>query len=150
MKCRRSLLFVSILALGGCEPLRGVVSEKDVNSRVDLGCVDLSLRYTFGVIERWDYTSDGGIFPKGTEVAQFAYYKSNDGAGWARLDLGEVEKHLRVEHSFTGIGAALPQDYFPPALSAMQKASDAVRTDCHLDLGNMKLKAVGQDIDVLD
>lgn len=150
MKHRKNLLIIAVLMLGGCEPMRGVVSEKDVNSGVDLGCVDASLRRAFGKIERWDYTSDGGTFPKGTEVAQFAYYRTNDSAAWATLHIGEVAKHIRVEHSFTGAGPELPQDYFPPALRAMRKASDAVRTDCHLDLRNMRLKAVGQDVDVLD
>ena len=138
------------MTLGGCEPLRGIVSEKDQQATVDIGCVDTTLRQTFGKIERWDYVDDGTTFPKGTNVAQFAYYKTEDSAGWATLDVGRVDNKTRITHSFTGIGAALPQQTFPPAMRAMRKAGEALKIACNLDLSNMELKAVGQSVEALN
>jgi hypothetical protein len=144
------ILVLAEIALGGCEPLRGVVSESDLHTPVDIGCVDRTLRKAFGKIERWDYVDDGGTFPKDTDVAQFAYYKTENGAGWATLDIGRVNDKTRITHSFTGIGAELPQQYFPPAIRAMEKAGRILRADCNLDLSGMELKAVGQSVDALN
>lgn len=125
------------------------MSEKDIESTVDIRCVDAALRATFGKIERWDYVDDGTTFPNGTSVAQFAYYKSGDSAGWATLDVGRVSSTTRITHSFTGIGAELPQRLFPPAIRAMEKANRALKAACNLDLTDMKLDSVGQDVEAL-
>ena len=140
---------LAALTLCGCEPLRGIVSEKDVGTAVDTDCVDKTLRQSFGSIERWDYVADGDTFPEGTRVAQFAYY-NGESAGWATLHIGRVKDKTRITHSFTGIGAELPQQVFPPALLAMQKAGRVLRMTCNLDLSGMKLKAVGQSVEALD
>jgi hypothetical protein len=142
-------LGLAAFTLCGCEPLRGVVSEKDIGTTVDTRCVDKALRQAFGKVERWDYVADGGTFPSGTSVAQFAYY-NGESAGWATLDVGRVKGKTRVTHSFTGIGAELPQPSFPPALRAMRKAGRVLRMACNLDLSGMKLKAVGQSVEALD
>ena len=138
------------LLLGGCEPERGIRSNRDYPSAVDVTCVDRALRSTFGEVERWDYVSDGGTFPKGTPVAQFAYYHSSDRAGWATLEIGAVEDGSRVSHAFTGVGSALPQSRFPPALDAMRQASDALGKACDLNLGGMEMREIGQDVDALN
>ncbi len=150
MRRNEVILFFAAVTLGGCEPLRGIVSEKELPATVDIGCVDATLRQTFGKIERWDYVDDGSTFPRGTNVAQFAYYKTEDSAGWATLDMGRVKDKTRITHSFTGIGAELPQKSFPPALRAMRKASQVLKVACKLDLSNMELKAVGQRVDALN
>ena len=150
MKGRISALVLASIALAGCEPLRGVVSEGDFSSSADLDCIDQTLRGAFDQVERWDYRSDGGTFPGGTQVAQFAYYSSADKAGWATLHVAAVDAGTRVEHRFTGIGSELPQEHFPPAFDAMRKASEAVRAACGIDLSGMQLRAVGQKVDALD
>jgi hypothetical protein len=149
MRRNRFFLLLAAVALCGCEPLRGIVSEKDIQATVDIGCVDTTLRQTFGKIERWDYVDDGSTFPKGTNVAQFAYYKTEDSAGWVTLDIGRVNGKTRITHSFTGIGAELPQQSFPPAMGAMQEADHALKASCALDLSGMKLNPVGQNVEVL-
>jgi hypothetical protein len=143
------LLYLPLL-LGGCEPERGIRSNRDYSSPVDVNCVDRTLRDTFGKVERWDYTSDGGNFPKGTQVVQIAYYQRPDGDGWATLEIGPVDGETRISHAFSGIGAELPQDAFPPAIAAMNKASDAVRNACRLDLSGMEMHEIGQDVDALN
>ena len=100
-------------------------------------------------IERWDYVDDGSTFPKGTDVAQFAYYKTGDSAGWVTLDIGRVNDMTRITHAFTGIGAELPQQSLPPAMRAMQNAARALKASCGLDLSGMKLDAVGQRVEAL-
>lgn len=142
-------LALAAFALCGCEPLRGVVSEKDVGTTVDTRCIDMTLRQAFGKVERWDYVADGNVFPNGTSVAQFAYHNGNS-AGWVTLDVGSVNGKTRVSHSFTGIGAELPQQSFPPAFRAMQKAGQVLKTACNLDLFGMKFKAVGQSVEALN
>jgi hypothetical protein len=142
-------LALAAVTLCGCEPLRGVVSEKDSGAAVDIKCVDRTLRRAFGKVERWDYIDDGSTFLIGANVAQFAYY-NGDGAGWATLQVGPVRGGTRVAHSFTGVGAELPQQSFPPAIRAMHKAEKLLGTACSLDLSGLKLKAVGQDVDALD
>lgn len=136
--------------LVGCEPERGIRSNRDVASRVDVDCVDRTLRETFGKVERWDYVSDGGTFPDGTSVAQFAYYSTPDKDGWATLHIGQVGTGTRVSHEFTGMGAELPQASFPPALAAMRRASNALSMACRLDLSGMDVREIGQDVDALD
>ncbi len=126
------------------------MSERDLHTPADIGCVDKTLRKAFGKIERWDYVDDGSTFPKGTNVAQFAYYKTENSAGWATLDIGRVNDKTRVTHSFTGIGAELPQQSFPPAIRAMEKAGRVLKADCNLDLSGMELKAVGQSVEALN
>ncbi|MFW2830692.1 hypothetical protein [Sphingomonas sp. ID0503] len=147
----RTALALALLAfaLCGCEPLRGVVSQKDVGTAVDTKCIDKTLRQAFGKVERWDYVADGNTFPNGTSVAQFAYYNWNS-AGWVTLDVGRVNGKTRVSHSFTGIGPELPQQSFPPAIRAMQKAGEVLRMACNLDLSSMKLRAVGQSVEALN
>src|SRR4051812_37343449 len=140
------ILALAAITLCGCEPPRGVVSERDLSTPVDIGCVDRTLRKAFGKIERWDYVDDGSSFPKGTNVDQFAYYKTEHGAGWVTLDIGRVNDKTRVTHSFTGMGGELPQQSFPPAIRAMEKAGRVLRADCNLDLSGMELKAVGQSV----
>lgn len=150
MRRNELILVLATLTLCGCEPLRGVVSERDFQTPVDIGCVDTALRQAFGKIERWDYVDDGSTFPKGTNVAQFAYYKTEDSAGWATLDIGRVNDKTRVTHSFTGIGAELPQETFPPAMRAMRKADQVLKAVCNVDLSGMELKPVGQSVDALN
>ena len=138
------------LLLGGCEPERGIRSNRDFASQIDVACVDRALRQTFGEVNRWDYVSDGGTFPKGTPVAQLAYYKWNDGVGWTRLEIGPVADKTRVSHSFTGIGAELPQASFPPAMKAMAEADAVLKKECGLNLSGMEWREIGQDVDVLN
>lgn len=148
MKSVRLLAVFAAIQLPGCEPLRGVVSEKDTGATIDISCADEALRSAFGKIQRWDYVDDGsGSFPNGTEVAQFAYYQPKDGAGWATLHVGRVGDKTRMTHSFTGVGAELRQDTFPPAKMAMEKATRVLKAECGADLSGMKLKAVGQKVD---
>jgi len=101
-------------------------------------------------VERWDYVSDGGTFPKGTNVAQIAYYKWDEGVGWTTLHIGSVAEGTRISHAFTGIGAELPQASFPPAMKAMAKASAALQTACGLSLSGMEWREIGQDVEALD
>jgi hypothetical protein len=144
-----ALIGLSLL-VAGCEPERGIRSNRDYASTVDLDCVDRELRKAFGQIERWDYVSDGGTFPKGTSVAQFAYYRTSDRAGWATLEIGAVENVTRISHAFTGIGSELPQSTFPPALNAMHQASVALGRACRLNLSGMEMHEIGQDVDALN
>lgn len=144
-----SLLCLPLL-LAGCEPERGIRSNGDFASQVNVACIDRALRQTFGEVERWDYVSDGGIFPKGTTVAQIAYYKGHDGVGWTTLHIGFVGSATRISHEFTGIGPELPQASFPPALRAMARASAVLRRACGLNLATMKWQEVGQDVEALD
>ena len=138
------------LLLGGCEPERGIRSNRDIGSPVDVACVDRALRQTFGEVERWDYVSDGGTFPKGTSVAQIAYYKWDDGVGWTTLHIGKVGEGTRISHAFTGIGAELPQASFPPAIKAMARAGAALQTACGLNLSGMEWLEIGQDVEALN
>lgn len=148
----RAHLFLICLSfvLGACEPERGIRSNRDLASRVDVDCVDRTLREAFGKVERWDYVGDGGTFPNGTSVAQFAYYSTPDKDGWATLHIGQVETGTRISHAFTGMGTQLPQATFPPALAAMKRASDALGMACRLNLSGMKVREIGQDVDALD
>ena len=143
------LLFLALL-LAGCEPERGIKSSRDFASPVDVACLDRTLRHTFGMVERWDYVSDGGTFPNGTAVVQIAYYKWGDGVGWSTLHIGSVGEATRVLHEFTGIGPELPQASFPPALEAMAKASSTLQTACGLDLSGMQWRETGQQVRALD
>jgi hypothetical protein len=138
------------LLLGGCEPERGIKSKRDLDAPVDVACADQALRQSFGAVVRWDYVSDGGTFPKGTPVAQIAYYKWDGGVGWATLHIGSVGEGTRVSHEFTGIGAELPQASFPPAMKAMARASAVVQRACGLNLSAMEWREIGQDVEALD
>jgi hypothetical protein len=138
------------LLLGGCEPERGIRSNRDFASEIDVACVDRALRQTFGEVNRWDYVSDGATFPKGTPVAQFAYYKWDDGVGWAKLEIGPVDGKTRISQSFTGIGAELPQGSFPLAMKAMTEASAALKKECGVNLSGMEWREIGQDVAILD
>ena len=149
MRVSRFIL-LCIPLLAGCEPERGIRASRDFGSQVDVACVDQSLRNTFGSVQRWDYISDGGTFPKGTAVAQIAYQKWGDGVGWVKLHIGSVGKRVRISHEFTGMGAELPQASFPPALRVMEQASAALRSACGLDLSALKWREVGQDVAALD
>lgn len=122
-------------------------SSRDFTSPVDVACVDKALRQTFGMVERWDYVSDGGTFPDGTP---FAYYKWNDGVAWTTLHIGAVGEATRISHQFTGIGAALPQTSFPPAMKAMAKASSTLQTACGMNLSGMEWREIGQRVEALD
>lgn len=144
------ILFCLPLLLGGCEPERGIKSKRDLNVPVDVTCVDQALRRSFGSVERWDYVSDGGTFPKGTPVAQLAYYKWDDGVGWATLHIASVGGGARVSHEFTGVGSELPQASFPPAMQAMATASAVIQRACGLNLSAMKWREVGQDVEVVN
>lgn len=143
-------ILLCIPLLAGCEPERGIRASRDFGSQVDVTCVDKSLRKTFGSVQRWDYISDGGTFPKGTAVAQIAYQKWDDGVGWATLHIGSVGEGVRISHEFTGMGAELPQVSFPPALRAMEKASAALRSACGLNLSALEWREIGQDVEALD
>jgi hypothetical protein len=149
MRASRYIL-ICMPFLAGCEPERGIQASRDFGSQVDVACVDQSLRSTFGSVQRWDYISDGGIFPKGTAVTQIAYQKWDDGVGWITLHIGSVGEGARISHEFTGMGAELPQVSFPPALRAMEKASAALRSACDLDLSALKWREIGQDVEALD
>ena len=116
---------------------------------VDTSCIDKTLRQAFGKVERWDYVADGNSFPNGTSVAQFAYYNGNS-AGWVTLHVGRVNDKTHISHAFTGIGAELPQQSFPPAIRAMQKAGQVLKIACNLDLSGMELRAVGQSVEALN
>lgn len=142
-------LLCLLLLLGGCEPERGMKANRDIISRVDVGCVDRALRQSFGEVERWDYVSDGGTFPKGTAVAQLAYYNSEDGQGWATLHIASVKNKTRISHEFTGIGTELPQSSFPPAMKAMSHANAVLEKACGLHLSGMEWQEIGQDIEAL-
>lgn len=150
MKRNRYILIVAAIALCGCEPTRGIVSEKDVSPFVNLECIDTTLRTAFEKMERWDYVDDGGTYPKGTLVRQFAYYRSEDGRAAATLHVGLVGNEMRIRHSFTGGGSELPQEDFPPAMRAMRKVEQLLEATCGLDLSGMKLKAVGQSVEALE
>jgi hypothetical protein len=143
---------LTALTLAGCEPVRGVISKKDVVGSVDIKCIDSALRKAFAQVSREDYTDDddGGSYPSETQVAQFVYYSSPDNAGRATLEVGPVPSGTRLVHSFTGLGSELPQGHFPPALAAMRKASETLRAACNLDLTAMPLRSVGQHVDALD
>ena len=148
----RKLFFLLAFAvpLAGCEPLRGVVSEKESSQPVSVTCVDATLRKTFGEVQRWDYVSDGNGFPNGTKVAQLAYFQSESGRGWAALEIGKVGNATRLAHSFTGAGGEIPQEDFPPALRAMGRAKSALQASCNLNLSDMQLKSVGQHVEALE
>lgn len=146
----RYILLCLPLLLGGCEPERGVRSNRDFASPIDVGRVDRVLRQTFGQVERWDYVSDGGTYPKQTPVSQFAYYRWDGGVGWATLHIGSVGRSTRISLEFTGIGAELPQASFPPAMKAMARASDSLRAACGLDLSGMIMREIGQNVEALN
>ena len=149
MRSNLVLLFALAGLAAGCEPLRGVVSEKETSEPVDLACVDATLRKAFGKIERWDYASDGNGFSNGTKVAQFAYFHSVDGRGWATLEIGSAGSTTRIVHSFTAIGAKIPEQDFPLAFQMMDKAAAALQAICKLDLRDMSTKSVGQRVESL-
>lgn len=142
---------VLVVSLAGCEPLRGVVSEKETPTPVSVDCVDAALRKAFGKVERWDYVSDGSnSFTTGTKVAQFAYYQSDDARTWTTLELANGGKVTRLAHSFTGAGCKIPEDDFPPAFRMMRKATLALQSACGLNLADMRLEAVGQHVEALE
>jgi len=138
-----------VLMLSGCEPERGIRADRDFSTAVSVDCINHALVETFGKIERWDYVSDGHLFPKGTEVAQFAYYSLPDGAGWATIKVGFTEQGTRVVHDFTRIGTELPQSVFPPALKAIGRANRAVEQSCQVDLDDMEMREIGQNVEAL-
>ena len=152
MKPDRYILILAAVALGGCEPKRGIVAEKAVSPFLfaNIVCVDTALRKAFGKVDRWDYVSDGGTYPTGTKVLQYAYYRSKDGRGTATLHIGLVDNETLIKHAFTGAGSELSQESFPPAMRAMRKAGRVLDAACGLDLLGMELKAVGQSVDALD
>ena len=145
-------LLLSLAALCGCEPERGIEAKKDVSpfNFAKLGCVDAEFRKAFDTMERWDYVSDGGSYPDGAQVFQFAYYRSQDHEGTATLQVGLVDNKMRIIHSFTGMGSELPQESFPPAIKAMRKAEHVLKAACGLDLAGMDLEAVGQRVGALN
>jgi hypothetical protein len=143
------LLAIVSLACG-CEPLRGVVAEKDQGNPVDLACVTQALQKEFGAVERRNYTSGGGSFPNETPVVQFSYFQSSDSRGQATLEVGKNGHGTRLKHSFTGAGSKLPQEDFPPAFKAMDRAASVLKAACGLDLGHMRPRSVGQQVDGLD
>lgn len=128
----------------GCEPIRGVVAEKDQADPVDLVCVQRALREEFGSVERSDFVSDG------TPIAQFGYFQSSNGKGRATLEVGKKGHGTSLRHAFTGAGSELPQEDFPPAFQAMDRAALALKAACGLDLGRVERRAVGQYVDGLD
>ena len=109
-----------------------------------------SLRQTFGSVERWDYVSDGGTFPAGTSVAQFAYFKWDNGVGWATLHIGSGGERTHISHDFTGAGAELPQASSRPTMEAMARASAVLQTACRLNLSGMQWREIGQNVEALD
>ena len=149
---RITLVIVPIAAtlLSGCEPERGMRGHRDFDVPVDVGCIDSALRSEFGQIERWDYVSDGFEFPDRTQVAQLAYYQSSDQLGWATLKIGRIGAETRIVHDFTGAGAELPQDIFPPAVDAMNRANAVIEKACGLSIGGLQMREIGQDIDALN
>lgn len=149
---KRSALAVILLPvlLGGCEPERGIRADGNFPARVDVDCVDRTLRETFGQVQRWDYVSDGGRYTEGTSVVQFAYYSTLTKNAWATLEIGPTKTGTRISHSFTGIGAELSQTSFPPALQAMETATEALRKACHVEMSGMEMREIGQDVDALD
>lgn len=137
------LLIIASLT-SGCEPTRGVVAEKDQPDPVDLACVDRTLRKEFGSVERSDFTSDG------TPITQFGYFQSNDGRGRATLEVGETGHGTSLRQAFTGAGSELPQEDFPPAFQAMDRAALALHAACGLHLRAMERRAVGQQVEALN
>jgi hypothetical protein len=149
---RIALLTLPIAAtlLSGCEPERGIRGHRDFDVPVDVGCIDAALRTEFDQIQRWDYVSDGFEFPDQTNVAQMAYYQSNDQLGWATLKIGRIGDKTRIVHDFTGMGSELPQSVFPPAMNAMNRANEVVDKACGLSIGGLQMREIGQDVDALN
>ena len=143
-----SLIGVAVL-LSGCEPERGIRADRDFANPVSVDCIDRALVETFGEIERWDYVSNGGFFPDGTSVAQFAYFSLPEQEGWATIKVGATEHGTRIVHDFTGIGSELPQTAFPPALEAMARASSAIEGACKVSLDGMKMREIGQNVEAI-
>lgn len=152
MQPLRLSLMCFAACLGGCDTVRGIRANADYPAKIDTECVDETLRVAFDKVERWNYVHGGGAgtFPKGTSVAEFAYYSTPDRQQVATLSIGHTDAGTRVSHAFTGVGAKLPEAVFPPALAAMRRAGDAVRASCGLDLSNMRMREIGQNVEALD
>lgn len=137
--------------LSACEPERGIRATRDFDHEVDVACVERALQTRFPDVSRYDYVDDGyGTFPKGTEVAQFAYHRSDDRTGVSWVEVGDTEKGTRLAHSFTGLGPEIPQEHFPEALSKMRQANAALASECQLELRTAKLNEIGQRVDALN
>ncbi len=135
--------------LSGCEPERGIRADRDFANPVSIDCINRALIETFGEIQRWDYVSEGQLFPEGTSVAQFAYFSLPRQEGWATIKVGATERGTRIVHDFTGIGSELPQAAFPPALEAMELASQALEGACEVSLDGMELREIGQNVEAI-
>jgi len=142
---------ITATLLSACEPERGVRATRDFDRKVDVACVERALNDSFPHVSRYDYVDDGyGTFTKGTQVAQFTYYRSDDRRGVSWVEVGDTKQGARLSHSFTGLGMELPQEDFPEALSKMRQANAALAAQCQLELGTAKLKEIGQDVDALN
>ncbi len=147
---RATSILLCLPLLVGCEPERGIRASEDFAWRIDITCVDRILRKTFGNLDRGDFVSDGVIFPKGTVVAQLAYWEGGDGVARSRLNIGYVGTGTRISHEFTGAGNELPQAAFPPALEAMGRASAAIRLGCGVNLSPPRWQEIGQDVEAVE
>jgi len=158
---RRALFFGVMIAIGigwwiGAErafspPVRGINGLRDFSMDIDNACVERTLKHEFGEGIMSDYaTSIGaGNFPDGTVEFNVSYYNTPDGRGWASLDIGHLNSGTRVLTSFEGQGSKLPQDDFRLALRAMHQAHVALHSACGFDLSDVKMREVGQHVDVL-
>jgi hypothetical protein len=137
----------AIILLTGCEPERGIRATWDLAGRIDVDCVEQSLQRRFDAVHRNDYESEGYVFPRGTDVAQFTYYGPGSGVAW--IEVGAIPNGTRIAHSFTTVGWDIPQQAFPPALARMREATAGLLADCRIDLRQARFTEIGQNVDAL-
>jgi hypothetical protein len=128
-------------------PERGIMAEADLPISVDTDCVERALRKQFPNLNT--YAGWAGDVPDGKFQSILDYYSSADGKGRATLTFIDLGSSTKVEHLFLGHGYKLPQQDFPPAMQAMERASDSLRSDCNVDLSVLKFREIGQRVDAL-
>jgi hypothetical protein len=131
--------------LGGCDYESGFRGARDYPSPIDIRCVERALQKEFGEVPRYNYVqiAAGGPFPKGTSVTEFVYHRRPEQEkGYVILSVANTKSGARVSHSFSRIGAEIPETDFPPALAAMRQASSALRASCGLNISGMKMPKV--------
>jgi len=118
---------------------RGMVAEGEVAGRVDPECANKALTAQFGDIDYAYVDAENGSYPT------YIYYRSPDQAGYAQL----VVRGTFIHHEFYGYRHPLPQADFPPAITAMRKAAEAIKAMCGVDLSQLTYREVGQRVDAL-
>ena len=138
------LLICIAACLGGCDYESGFRGTRDYPSPIDIRCVEGALQKEFGEVPRYNYVQEAlGPFPKGTSVTEFVYHRRPEQEkGYVVLSVANTKSGARVSHSFTRIGAKIPEADFPPALAAMRQASSALRASCGLNISDMKMPKV--------